>query len=71
MRRVLPLEPPDLVDLLLDLQALEVVELGLVGLEGAVDVVLAAARVRCFGLKKRGRGLVSDDYFSIKKLPQA
>ena len=56
MRRVLPLEPPDLVDLLLDLQALEVVELGLVGLEGAVDVVLAAARVRGFGLK-RGDGV--------------
>ena len=32
--RVLALEPPDLVDLLLNLQGLEVVELGLVRLQG-------------------------------------
>lgn len=33
-------QPPDFVDLLFDLQALQVVELGLVALEGAVHVVL-------------------------------
>lgn len=33
-------QPADFVDLLLDLQALQVVELGLVALEGAVHVVL-------------------------------
>ena len=51
MGRVLPLEPPDLVDLFLDLQALEVVELRLVALEGAVHVVLAAAGVRFLALE--------------------
>ena len=35
MGGVLALEPPDLVDLLLNLQGLEVVELGLVGLHNA------------------------------------
>ena len=34
-------EPFDLVDFLLYLQALEIVELGLVALEGAVDIILA------------------------------
>ena len=33
MRGVLSLEPPDLVDLLFDLEALQVVELGLVALK--------------------------------------
>jgi len=42
LRGILLWQPADLVDLLLDLQALQVVELGLVALEGAVDVVLAA-----------------------------
>ena len=36
------LDPGDLVDLLLNLQTLEVVKLGLVALEGAVDVVVTA-----------------------------
>lgn len=36
-------QPADLVDLLLDLQTLQVVELGLVALERAVNVVVAAA----------------------------
>ena len=36
-------QPSDLVDLLLDLQTLQVVELGFVALEGAVHVVLPAA----------------------------
>ena len=53
--RVLALEPPDLVDLLLNLQGLEVVELGLVALEGAVHVVLAPTRVRLLRLKIRNR----------------
>ena len=39
-----PPQPADLVDLLLNLQALEVVELGLVALERAVDVVLPTTR---------------------------
>ena len=38
---ILPLEPPDLVDLLFDLQTLQVVELWLVALEGGVDIVFA------------------------------
>ena len=42
LRGVLLRQPADLVDLLLDLQALQVVELGLVALEGAVHVVLAS-----------------------------
>ena len=41
MRRVLPLEPPDLVDLLLDLQTLQVVELRLVRLELCVEFEVA------------------------------
>jgi hypothetical protein len=41
MRGVLPLAPLDFVDLLLDLQGLEVVEFGLVGLEFCVELVLA------------------------------
>lgn len=39
-------KPLDLVDLLLYLQALEIVKLRLVALEGAVDIILALA-VRC------------------------
>ena len=35
-----PFEPPDLVDLLLDLQRLQVVEFWLVTLEGAIHIVL-------------------------------
>ena len=41
MSSVLSLAPADLVDLLLDLEGLEVVELGLVGLELGVELVLA------------------------------
>lgn len=48
---VLLREPFDLVDLLLDLQALQVVELGLVALEGAVHVVLALAVRRVLTLQ--------------------
>lgn len=36
-------QPSDLIDLLLDLQALQVIELRLVALEGAVDIVLSPA----------------------------
>lgn len=43
MGSVLLWEPFDLVDLLLYLQALEIVELWLVALESAVDVILALA----------------------------
>lgn len=49
--RVLLREPLDLVDLLLYLQALEIVELRLVALEGAVDVVLALAVGSIFTLQ--------------------
>lgn len=48
---VLLREPFDLVDLLLDLQALQVVELGLVALEGAVHVVLTLAVRRVLTLQ--------------------
>ena len=41
MGSVLLGEPFDLVDFLLYLQALEIVELGLMALEGAVDIILA------------------------------
>jgi hypothetical protein len=41
MGGILPLAPLDLVDLLLDLQGLEVIELGLVRLEFCVELVLA------------------------------
>lgn len=58
MRGVLPPQPPDLVDLLLDLETLEIVELGLVGLEGGVDVVLPAAGQRRLGV---GVPLEDDD----------
>ena len=40
MGGVAPFEPANLVDLLLDVETLEVIELWLVTLEGAVDVVL-------------------------------
>lgn len=41
LRCVLLRQPSDLVDLLLNLKALQVVKLRLMALEGAVDVVLA------------------------------
>lgn len=41
MSRVLPLTPLYPIDLLLDLERLQVVELGLVGLELSVELVLA------------------------------
>lgn len=44
-------EPLDLVDFLLYLQALEIVELRLVALERAVDVILALAVRRVFTLQ--------------------
>lgn len=43
IRRVLLGQPSDLIDLLLNLQALQVIELWLVALEGAVDIVLSPA----------------------------
>lgn len=42
---ILALAPPDLVDLFLDLEGLEVVELGFVRLEFGVELVLAALLV--------------------------
>lgn len=50
MGRILLREPFDLVDLLLYLQTLEIVELGLVALEGAIDIVLTLAMRRIFAL---------------------
>lgn len=51
MGGILLREPLDLVDLLLYLQALEIVELRLVALESAVDVILALAVRRIFTLQ--------------------
>jgi hypothetical protein len=51
VRRVLTLAPPDLVDLLLDLQRLEVVELGLMRLKLGVELVLASL-LRLVALKE-------------------
>lgn len=51
MGGILLREPFDLVDFLLYLQALEIVELRLVALESAVDVVLALAVRRVFTLQ--------------------
>lgn len=56
MGGVLLREPFDLVDFLLYLQALEIVELRLVALEGAVDVVLALAVRRIFTLQGNPMG---------------
>lgn len=41
MSLVLPFEPSDFVDLLLNLQRLEVIELRLVGLKSGINVVFA------------------------------
>lgn len=51
MGGILLREPLDLVDLLLYLQTLEIVELRLVALESAVDVILALAVRRIFTLQ--------------------
>lgn len=51
MGGILLREPFDLVDFLLYLQTLEIVELRLVALESAVDVVLALAVRRVFTLQ--------------------
>ena len=51
MRRVLPFQPPDFVDLLFDLQTFEIVELGFVALKRTVDVVFSSARVGFFRLQ--------------------
>lgn len=55
MGRILLREPFDLVDLLLYLQTLEIVELGLVALEGAIDIVLTLAMRRIFALQGNHR----------------
>lgn len=51
MGGILLREPLDLVDFLLYLQTLEIVELWLVALESAVDVILALAVWRIFALQ--------------------
>lgn len=48
-------QPPDFVDLLFDLQALQVVELGLVALEGAVHVVLRSTPGPILALNNKGQ----------------
>ena len=58
LRGVLLGQPADLVDLLLDLQALQVVELRLVALEGAVHVVLALRERLRLALPAEGEGVV-------------
>lgn len=52
---VLLREPSDLVDLLLYLQTLQVIELRLVALEGAVDIVLSPAMGLVFALQEGHR----------------
>lgn len=42
IRGVLLRQPADLIDLLLDLQAFQVIKLGLVALKGAVNIVFAS-----------------------------
>ena len=51
MGGILLREPLDLVDFLLYLQTLEIIELWLVALEGAVDVILALVVWRIFALQ--------------------
>lgn len=46
-------KPLDLVDFLLYLQTLEIIELRLMALEGAVDVILALAVRRIFTLREK------------------
>lgn len=53
--RVLLGQPSDLIDLLLDLQTLKVVELGLMALKCAVDVVLSLGKRLGLALGK-GKG---------------
>ena len=54
MGGIRPAQPADPIDLLLDLQRLEVVELRLVALERAVDVVFAP--LRCVALTLQAEG---------------
>lgn len=50
---VLLRQPSDLIDLLLDLEALKVVELRLMALKGAVDIVLSLGEWLSLALWKR------------------
>lgn len=52
MGGILLRKPLDLVDFLLYLQTLEIIELRLMALEGAVDVILALAVRRIFTLQE-------------------
>lgn len=53
---VLLRQPSDLIDLLLDLQTLKVVELGLMALKGAVDIILSLREWLSLALwNKKGR----------------
>lgn len=49
---VLLRQPSNLIDLLLDLQTLKVVELGLMALKGAVDIVLSLGEWLSLALRK-------------------
>jgi hypothetical protein len=51
MRRIFPPKPPDLVDLLFNLQTFQVIELRFVALKSAIHVVLSASRIGRLGLK--------------------
>lgn len=53
---VLLRQPSDLIDLLLDLQTLKVVKLGLMALEGAVDIVLSLREWLSLALQKENEG---------------
>jgi hypothetical protein len=53
MGLIFPLQPPDFVDLLLNLETLEVVELWLVALERAVHIVFPSPRNAILALKEK------------------
>jgi hypothetical protein len=53
MRLISPLQPPDFVDLLLNLETLEVVEFRLVALESAVHIVFPSPRNAILALKEK------------------
>ena len=53
---VLLRQPSDLIDLLLDLQTLKVVELGLMALKGAVDIILSLGEWLSLALWKEKGG---------------
>lgn len=58
MRGILPLTPFDFVDLLLDLERLEIVEFGLVGLELSMELIFAGFFLRKMSINAYHSSLV-------------